>query len=285
MPEQKLRIAVLVTCFNRVNTTLRCLGLLIDGVAMVDDVAMKIFLVDDASPDGTGAKVRERFPEVHVIDGTGGLFWNGGMCRAYAETVDEPFDAFLMFNDDTAVEPSLIGPFLEDYRQLNATQPTILVAPMASAVTGAPTYGGYRRRHPLRPMNLERVPPTGRIETIDSFNGNFVLIPGKFMRDIGGMDPRYFHSTGDIDLSMMAKRHGVMMALWSRPLGICELNPPIQKSLQGKSFTGRLKYLFTGKMTVMDYFRFCWKHMPKYLFPLYAASHCTRLFLIAARTK
>ena len=71
-------VAVLVACYNRVQVTLPNLGRLIEGLDRWK-ADYQIFLLDDASPDMTGAKVREAYPQITVVEGTGSLFWNRGM--------------------------------------------------------------------------------------------------------------------------------------------------------------------------------------------------------------
>jgi GT2 family glycosyltransferase len=44
-----------------------------------EDIAFKIYLVDDASFDSTKDSVKEEFPDVKIIQGVGNLFWNGDM--------------------------------------------------------------------------------------------------------------------------------------------------------------------------------------------------------------
>src|SRR5215469_2793644 len=67
-----MRIAGLVACYNRVALTLRCLTSLFETFEH-QDATLEIFLVDDGSPDKTGEIVKQRFPQVHVITGTGSL--------------------------------------------------------------------------------------------------------------------------------------------------------------------------------------------------------------------
>ena len=76
-------IAVLLTCFNRRAKTLAALEALFKQDGAGTTFALNVFLVDDGSSDGTGDAVRGAFPQVHVIDGTGDLYWNGGMRRAF----------------------------------------------------------------------------------------------------------------------------------------------------------------------------------------------------------
>ena len=55
---------------------------------------LTVFLVDDASPDRTGERVLNEFPQVHVIQGTGSLYWTKGMNLAW-KTAGDGYDAYL----------------------------------------------------------------------------------------------------------------------------------------------------------------------------------------------
>ena len=68
-----MEVAVLMTCYNRAETTLRCLRSLF-AQELPTGWALDVWLVDDASPDGTGAKVTVEFPQVHVIQSPDDLF-------------------------------------------------------------------------------------------------------------------------------------------------------------------------------------------------------------------
>ena len=63
--------AVILTCFNRKDTTLRCLRQLYQ---QKKSSRMDVFLCDDASTDGTSEAIRKEFPQVHVVIGNGNLF-------------------------------------------------------------------------------------------------------------------------------------------------------------------------------------------------------------------
>ena len=88
-----------MTCYNRVSTTLTCL----DAVAaqrLPEGYAIDVYLVDDASPDGTGQAVKMKFPSVEVINGKGGLFWCNGMRLAWDVAVSKgvEYSFFLWLN-------------------------------------------------------------------------------------------------------------------------------------------------------------------------------------------
>ena len=50
------RIAVLITCFNRIDKTINCLDSLYNSKS-IDDYLIDVYLVDDGSTDGTRIKI------------------------------------------------------------------------------------------------------------------------------------------------------------------------------------------------------------------------------------
>src|SRR4051812_46438313 len=90
-------IAVLITCFNRRETTLACLRSL-GRQALPAGYVLRVFLTDDGSSDGTGDAVRREFPDVTVLQGDGKLYWVGGTMMAW--NAAQPADFYLWLNDD-----------------------------------------------------------------------------------------------------------------------------------------------------------------------------------------
>lgn len=86
-----MRIAALLTCFNRKEKTLQCLKSLFQVLP-----GCIVFLVDDASTDGTSDAVKQLFPEVHIIRGDGNLFWSRGMFTAWKEAVKGNYNYLLV---------------------------------------------------------------------------------------------------------------------------------------------------------------------------------------------
>lgn len=109
------KIAVLLTCFNRRDKTVRCLQSLANtyvssGVSLDVDV----YLTDDGCKDGTSEAVRSmNLPfGIHLLMGDGTLYWNGGMINSWSAAVKNGgYDGYLWLNDDTVVLPEFWNRF------------------------------------------------------------------------------------------------------------------------------------------------------------------------------
>ena len=97
-----MNIAILITSFNRVKTTISALRSLYTSINKCNaNNNFDIYLVDDKSPDNTGVIVKEIFPDINVIIGSGNLFWGGGTNLAWeTATSQKEYDGFIWFNDD-----------------------------------------------------------------------------------------------------------------------------------------------------------------------------------------
>ncbi len=193
-----------------------------------------MFLLDDASPDGTAAAVRERFPQVHVLDGTGNLWWVRGMDVAYKAALASgtKWDAYLLYNDDVVLNPGALGDVVETFVALNREAPAALYGPMCTS-DGKPSYPGRSvnpkhnpLRRPFNPRLLMETPPNGAIRPCDTFHANCLLVPGDLMEELGGMDPWFLHRHGDTDLGFRLARRGCRNLVMPHYVGTCELNPP-----------------------------------------------------------
>ncbi len=130
VPEKRARkplcIAVLMTCFNRREQTVRCLE---QVFSQVQDGAFTLYvtLVDDASQDGTGDAVESAFPAVNVVRSSGNLYWNQGMRLAFAHANQRECDAYLWLNDDTILYPHAISGLITTMQKLQSLGVTAIV--------------------------------------------------------------------------------------------------------------------------------------------------------------
>jgi GT2 family glycosyltransferase len=236
-----MRLAVLCASFNRVETTLVSLSGLWACLGSISGLEPVLFLLDDASPDGTAARVRMQFPTAVVIDGSGDLYWNRGMRQAYlAARQAGEWDAYLLFNDDTLVLPAGVRAAFEAYLEQNALTPTACVGSLTDLSGRTTTYGGFRRSGWLSPLSIEVIQMSGVACACDTFHGNFVLVPAKQMDAADPFPAVYHHSYGDIDLGYRLRRDGVRLFVSAQPVGRADRNAPADHSTITKRYKSML---------------------------------------------
>ena len=214
-----MKIAVLITCYNRVQTTLKCLEHL-SVCDVPDDFGFDIYLVDDNSPDRTGDRVKERFPHVRVIQGMGNLYWCGGMRLAWDVAAKEKeYDAFFWLNDDTFLYPDALLVIAHAARKAEAESGDagIVVGATCDPLTKRTTYGVTG--NPPRPPDGTLSPVQG--ETI---NGNAVWVSRKTWQRIGGFRTCFTHAMGDTDYGMRAMKAQIPVWLTPVHIGTCKAN-------------------------------------------------------------
>ena len=92
-----MKIAVLITVHNRIEKTLFCLKSL---YKQNSENNFEVYLTDDGSNDGTSDILRNKFPNVNIIQGNGSLFWNQGMIRAWKAAISsDEYDFYLWLNN------------------------------------------------------------------------------------------------------------------------------------------------------------------------------------------
>lgn len=226
---QSTKIAVAIACFNRRDTTLACIGSLI--AQQTQAIQIDVYILDDGSTDGTSAAVQFAFPEVQITQGSGSLFWGGGMNAAMSQAMARHPEFVLMLNDDVALFPNAIGSALADYEAAassNADPKQIIVGATTAPGTSEITYSGFRRTNRLDPSKIERVPPDQTsLRACDTMNGNFVLLPCSVFANLGPVDPAFVHQLGDLDYGYRARKIGANIWIAKQPVGECSANTRI----------------------------------------------------------
>jgi GT2 family glycosyltransferase len=232
------RVAVLLTCHNRRDKTVACLRALraqaspildfqfsmLDGNVIQNQASniqhqkksifIEVFLTDDGSSDGTAEAVRKVWPEATVIQGSGSLYWAGGMRVAWHEAEKARPDYFLLLNDDTFLEAHTLATLLSTTKSLRG--PAIAVACIADTNTGEAIYGGRISRS-ADLMGKVAVPTP-----CDTFNANCVLVPRIIFKAIGMFSDVYTHGLADFDYGFLAIRRGFPCIQAPGILGYCE---------------------------------------------------------------
>lgn len=190
-----MKIAALLTCFNRREKTIHCLRSLFNILPECN-----VYLVDDQSTDGTKETVNKEFPQVHIIMGTGNLFWSKGMYTAWKEAIKGNYDYYLWLNDDIELYPFFFKELMECNQWGGGN--CIISGLIENFDHTRILYGGSNSQKRL--IAASDIP-----QSIHFMNGNVVLIPSSVVSTIGIIDSKYHHDLGDVDYGLTAIEHGI----------------------------------------------------------------------------
>ena len=242
-----MKIAVLMTTFNRVTNTIACLENLFN-CCLKKGFSINVFIADSNSPDNTQIIVKQKFPNVEIFNVGDNIFWNQGMIKAWKRSIKIYPDFFLWLNDDTFLYKNSIKDILNDHSNKKKS----IIVGVTEDDKGV-SYGG---RLGFKGKILK---PNGIPQKIKIMNGNFVLVPKKVFNVMGYLDHRFSHSLGDIDYGLRAIKHKINVYCTSEIIGFCSKNENIWYS--ESSFSKRLNALQSPKGTPLrEYFYFNNKH-------------------------
>ena len=228
-------LAVLITCHNRKDVTLSCLGRLFSIRRDID-----VYCVDDSSADGTAEAIRDGFPQVNLISGDGNLFWCRGMRKAWVEaSKSKDYDFYFWLNDDLLLYDDSFEEMLQCSGLMNHM--AIIAGLVQETTTKIVIYGGFDKSKHLIEAN-------GTLNEVNNLNGNFVLVPKYVFEKIGVFDPVYHHDLGDVAYGHEAHRQGLHVCTSRKYIGCTDAALQSKNTrirLNGVSVVKRFKKLYS----------------------------------------
>ncbi|MBD1393318.1 glycosyltransferase family 2 protein [Mucilaginibacter glaciei] len=255
-------IAVLLTCHNRKQKTLAFLKSLTQQAAF-KNLQVDIYLLDDASADGTAQAVTELYPSINILYGSGNLFWAGGMRTVWTHAAaQKTYDIFLLFNDDVLLLPDCIERLFDTYTSFKG-EGTILIGSTLSPTSNKISYGGHVLYKPNRAAYSAVKPDDVKILPCQLANANIFLVDKKAVDKIGLFCERYTHYLADFDYTITAARNGVGVYVAPGYYGYCEDDHGVNWLSGVHSLKTRINYLYSVKgLAYKEYLYYIKKHFP-----------------------
>ena len=197
-------VAVLLTCYNRKAQTIACLGSLFEAT-IPEDLHLDIYLTDDSSTDGTGDAVKELYPRITLLKGSGNLFWAGGMRLAWTTALQtKPYDAFLLINDDVRLQRDFMINLMktEEYSLRKRGKTGIYCGTTVDGKSGDVSYGGSRITTNHIVMRSKLLIPKNKPQECQIANANILWVSKEVVDQIGILDDRFTHGIADYDYSL-----------------------------------------------------------------------------------
>lgn len=233
-------LAIVIVNYNTRDLLRDCLRSLAEGAARS---APEVWVVDNASSDGSAAMVQREFPHVRLISNArnGGYAYANNLAlrqilegRGSAPTAAEPApgarpqpatpDYILLLNPDTVTPPGaldgLVG-YMEARPEVGAAGPKLLLADGSLDLAcrrafPTPAVALYRmtglsRLFPRSPRfaryNMTYLDPDTETE-VDSVVGACMLVRGAVVREVGLLDESFFMYGEDLDWAYRIKQYG-----------------------------------------------------------------------------
>ncbi|MBS1531723.1 MAG: glycosyltransferase family 2 protein [Bacteroidetes bacterium] len=235
--------------------------------ALPEAFKLDIYLLDDNSSDGTADYVRANFPAVKVVDGTGSLYWAGGMRKVwnYAVSQDD-YDFFLLLNDDVKLMPDALARLFEAYAK--SDQPANILLGTVLYMDGKSiSYGGWKRLNRYN-SNVEIVvPDENTLIDCEVANANVMLVDKNTVARIGILYKGYTHGLADFDYTLRAVANGVKVSVAPGYYGYCDFDHGKNWLPASIPLKKRVQYLYspTG-LAYKEYLEYIWRHFP-YAYP------------------
>lgn len=205
-----------------------------------------IYLTDDGSTDGTMVKIKELFPHVIILKGTGNMYWAGGMFNSWSMALKKDFDAYLLLNDDTNVAKNIFNEMEKADRYSIDHYKTggIYIGSTMDSLTKELSYGGAIINSKFYNEN-EKLEPNGEFQICDLGNANIMFVTKDVVKKIGILSNRYVHAVADYDYTLTAKKNHLPVLIMANYCGECKRDQPNKYGVFNKlTFHERVKYLF-----------------------------------------
>lgn len=199
MRDPSSRIAVVLINWNGAGDTLATLDSL-DGVQGLD---LWPLVVDNGSTDDSVARLRQRRPDLEVVETGRNLGFAGGNEVGIHRALEDPSTGWvLLLNTDVEVDAGFLPPLLEACSDptVGAAGPMIFYAQPADRLWAA---GGRLRWRETVTEEFGRGetggPPWDRPRDVSYLTTCCLLVPRDVMERVGPLDPVYFINVDDAD--------------------------------------------------------------------------------------
>jgi GT2 family glycosyltransferase/glycosyltransferase involved in cell wall biosynthesis len=178
----------------------------------------QILVVDNGSRDGSSAFVRERLPDIDLLETTRNLGFSGGCNAGICRALDRGAEAVLLVNSDAVLRPDAVGALLGaagDCPDAGVLGALIVSREEPDHVASAGlTFSERtgRMRHRDAGARIAHVAPS-HPHDVTAISGCVMWIRADVFRRIGLLDEEYFYSFEDLDFCMRARRAGFRVML------------------------------------------------------------------------
>ena len=208
-----MNLSIIIVSWNTRNLLARCLSSLYRHFPSSE---FEVFVIDNASKDGSASMVLERFPQVQLIENDE----NVGYAKANNQAIHQSSSRYvLLLNPDTEIKSGAFETlvrYMDEHPQTGAAGAKLLNPDGTLQVScyPAPTLS----RELWRLFHLDRIKPYGIYEMrgwdlnkprqVDCLQGACLIIRREVLDQVGLLDEDYFIYSEEVDLCYRMKKAG-----------------------------------------------------------------------------
>ena len=203
-----MHIAIIILNWNRKKDTLDCL----ESLKLLDYTSYEIIVADNGSYDDSLEIFSSLYPNITLIDNKKNLGFAEGNNKAIDYVLQKSFDAVLLLNNDTIIDPSL----LKEFVKLSEQHPKSILGAKVYLHSQRTIFDHFGGNWNLQKGQFDLVGNRVQDDNISweiPFEIDYVCGCSLFARvsafkEIGLLDPRFFLFWEESDFCFRAKKLG-----------------------------------------------------------------------------
>lgn len=235
-------VAIILVNWNGFDFTEACL----ESLRKVDFPDFRVILVDNASQNQEGSRLKKAFPEIELIENTENLGFAGGNNVGIRYALEQGFSHVMLLNNDTEVESDFLGQMMRKFNQgpgLGVVQPLILFLHEPKKIWSA---GGKWIPALARAITLgDRAPISDyrfKKSEIDWATGCCMLISREAILKTGLLNEQYFTYFEDVEWSLRFRKDGFRIAMAEKAIVYHEAGASSKKKNSEGTLSPRVFY-------------------------------------------
>jgi GT2 family glycosyltransferase len=248
---KQLNIAVIVLNWNGEEDSLNCIKALKKQTTLHDIIA-----VDNASSDNFVSVVRQKYPEIAVLENTDNLGFAGGVNTGIRHAINNDYEFVALINNDATPDPTWLENLL---KSANDTKIGIVTGKLLKTAGTIDSTGDLYTSWGLAYPRGRNEADTGKYdleEEVFGATGGASLYRIEMLKEIGLFDEDFFAYYEDVDLSFRAQLAGWKVIY----------NPKAVAYHKIGASSGKVPGL-TTYMTIKNLPWLMWKNVPWKLMP------------------
>lgn len=200
-------VSAVIVNYNQREHTVRCVASALVALAAVDG-RTEVVVVDNASADGTAAAIRERFPEVAVVENVRNAGFAGGAAEGMRRTTGR---WILMLNNDATVDPGAVRAMLaagEADPVVGSVAAKIVFADGSDRINSAGFEVDRLGVAVERALGQPAGTVDGEPQAVFGASAGGALLRRTMVEETGGFDESFFLFLEDVDLAWRARLRG-----------------------------------------------------------------------------